>query len=150
MARAALLALAICLALFLSTSSARADHPNRFGPLTPEQKRELEQRAAYGRFALCCLAGVLTLGAIGQLVFSIRNFLRAGEERRRAWEEETREEEANDALNRGLPPEFEVEEPECDEPIDVPAPRRQEHRQEHRPEPCGIIANHVDRGDLGP
>ena len=82
MARAVLFALAICLALFLSTSPVHAAHgqPNRFGPLTPEQKRELELRAVYAKVALGVLAAFLTLGAVGQVVFSIRNFRRAAEE----------------------------------------------------------------------
>jgi hypothetical protein len=138
MARAVLFALATCFALFVSTSPVHA--ANRFGPLTPEQKRELEQRNAYSRFALGCLAGVLTLGAIGQVWFSIRNFRRVAEERRHAWAEEMRD-EADDELSQGLPAPLEGDESECEEPIDVPVPRRSEPRQE----PCGIVANHVYR-----
>ncbi|HEX3313860.1 MAG TPA: hypothetical protein VHR72_03160 [Gemmataceae bacterium] len=149
MSRAFSLAMAFCLALLLSSSTARAARiqPDRFGPLTPQQKRELEQHTFNARLMLAGFGGVVVLAAIGQLVFSIRNFQRASEDEKKA-----REEEPADNLERalGIPIDAAVDEPldeaepvdEFAEPIDLGEPLMPRHD-----DPCGIVANHVGRLD---
>jgi hypothetical protein len=143
MTRAALLSMAICLALLLPGSTVHAARPLPNGlPLTPEQRRELEQRNAYCRLALGVLGGVLALGAIGQLVYSIRNFRRFAAEERANREDEPMDELA-EAFDSPLD-DFETStdwEPEADPPPSPtpPAPRH--------PAPSGIIANRVNRFD---
>ena len=148
MLRTAFLVMAICLALLSSTSAARAARaahvlPDRFGPLTPEQKRELDQRNLYARLALGGFAGFVVLAAIGQLVLSIRNFQRADADEKKAWEEDPAD---NLETALGIPVDETFDEPEPEEefaePIEPPAPSTPRHA-----EPCGIIANHVDRLD---
>jgi hypothetical protein len=141
MLRTALFAMAICLVLLSATSTARAARvlPNRFAPLTPEEKRELDQRNHYSRLALGGFGLFVVLAAIGQLVFSIRNFQRADADEKKAWEEDPAD---NLAQALGIPLDETIEESaeEFVEPIAPPAPPTP-----RRAEPCGIIANHFDR-----
>jgi hypothetical protein len=139
MPRAALRAMAFCLALLLVASTAQAARPlpNQLA-LTPEQRRELELRNAYCRVALGVLGGVLALGALGQLVYSIRNFQRVNEEERAGREEDPMA-ELDEAFDTPSDDFTDADEAELDAgpPIETSPPRRSA--------PCGIIANHLNR-----
>ena len=94
--------------------------------------------------ALAGLGVILALGAIGQFVYSIRNFRQESAE-----EKKSRHEELTDDLTQAFGPPIddfdEAEEVIDEEPIEyepVPPPIE---RLAANHAPCGIVANRIDR-----